>query len=253
MNRKRLTNDSQGFTMVELLIVLPIVSLIVIIVFNYMFVSYGKMLQENTEANLRLEGETMLLDLQDELLFTTDYGEVRSADLTDAYAPVGGWTYNTNPDTLIIYETSLTAPRRDPNREFVYKNVYGCSGANSAFNPIAINNLIYFTKQNTVNQYKTLYRRTLTPQYSLCGTNYKLQTCPVANVGTPPCMRADTILSSNIIDFRVDYFDENNVMLTTPPSSPFSAEKVKLTAILGQSMYGKNLSVETTITMKKIN
>ncbi len=149
-------NNQKGFTMVELLIVLPIVSLIVIIVFNYMFVSYGKMLQENTEANLRLEGETMLLDLEDELLFTTDYAETKSSDLTDPYAPSGGWTYNTNPDTLIIYETSLTAPRRDPDRNFVYKNVYGCSGGNSAYNPIAINNLVYFTKQNTTNPYKTL-------------------------------------------------------------------------------------------------
>ena len=240
----------RGFTMVELLVVLPIVTLIIIIVFNYMFVSYSAMLQENAEANLRLEGEVMLFDLEDELLFTTDYAETKSSDLSDSYAPTGGWTYNTNPDTLIIYETSLTAPRRDPNREFVYKNQYGCG---SSYNPIATNNLMYFTQQNTNNPYKTLYRRTLIPQYSVCGTNYKKQSCPAANVGTGNCQVADTKLSENIVDFRVEYYDEGNSLLTTPPSSPLSAEKVKLIDTLGKNLYGKDISVTTSITMKRIN
>lgn len=243
-------NSQRGFTLTEVMIVLPIVAVIIIIVFNFLFVSYGKMLQENTEANLRLEGQVLLFDLEDELLFTTDYGSEISSLLSDPYAPVDGWKHDSTPETLIIYETSLTAPRRDPNREFVYRNQYGCG---SAYNNIALNNLIYFTTQNTNNQYKTLYRRTLTPQYATCNTNYKKQTCPKANVGTPPCVNADSKLSENVIDFRVDYYDENNVLLTFPPSSPESAEKIKLTVVLGKTLYGKDLSVESSITMKKIN
>jgi len=244
-------NGSQhGFTLIEMVIVLPIVSMIVILVFGYMFNSYGLMLQQNEEANLRLEGEVMLFDLEDELLFTTDYADTIKSDLSDPYAPSGGWTYNTNPDTLIIYETALTAPRRDPNRDFVYKNQYGCG---SSFNSLAINNLIYFTKQNTNNPYKTLYRRTVIPTYSVCNTNYKKFTCPAANVGTSPCTAQDSKLSENIIDFQIEYYDDNNVLIVAPPGSPLSAEKVKLTATLGKQVYGKDITVRTSITMKKIN
>ena len=242
--------NSKGFTLVEMVVVLPIVSLIVIMVFGYMFSSYGQMLQQNEEANLRLEGEVMLFDLEDELLFTTEFADTLKSDLSDPYAPSGGWTYNTNPDTLIIYETALTAPRRDPNREFVYKNQSGCS---SSYNPLALNNLIYFTKHNPTNPYKTLYRRTVTPQYSKCNTNYKRFTCPTANVGTGVCQAQDSKLSENIIDFQVEYYDDNNVLIVAPPGSPLNAEKIKLTAILGKQIYGKDIQVTTSITMKKIN
>jgi prepilin-type N-terminal cleavage/methylation domain-containing protein len=253
MKQPFLKLDSRGFTLVEMVVVMPIVSLIVIMVFGYMFSSYGAMLQQNEEANLRLEGAVMLFDLEDELLFTTDYGSTISSDLSDPRSPSGGWTYNTNPDTLIIYETSLTAPRRDPNREFVYKNLYGCTGANSAFNPIALNNIVYFTTQNTNNPYRTLYRRTITPQYTTCNNGYKRFTCPVAFVGTGPCQAQDSKLSENIVDFRVEYYDENNLLLSTPPTDPSSAEKIKIIAVLGKQIYGKDLQTTTSITMKKIN
>ena len=250
MSLVRQLHDSRGFTLVEMLIVMPIVTIIVIMVFGYMFSSYGQMLQQNEEANLRLEGEVMLFDLEDELLFTTDYGDTITSDLADPNQPTGGWTFNTNPDTLIIYETALTAPRRDPNRDFVYKNQYGC---NSSYNPIALNNLIYYTVQNQSNPYKTLYRRTITPQYSTCNSGYKSFTCPISVVGTGPCLAQDSKLSENIVDFRVEYYNEDNSLLTTPPSSPLNAEKVKLTAILGKEIYGKDIQVSSSITMKRIN
>ncbi len=235
-----------GFTLLEIIIVLPIISITLLAMMNYSISQYAKMHTETSRANLQLEAETMLLDLEDELLFTTEYAPVKSSDLTDTYAPTGGWTNNTNPDTLIVYETALTAPRRDPNRDFVYKNTYGC---NSAYNPIALNNLIYFTAANTNNDYRTLYRRTLTPSYSVCNTNYKVKTCPAANVGSGGCTRSDSKLSEKVVDFIAEYFDQDNVVVT----DPYEAEKLKLTVILGEKLFGTEVTVKSSITMKKIN
>lgn len=242
--------NQQGFSLVEIVLVLPIVSVILLGMLDFTIRQYAKMHTETSRANLRLEAETMLLDLEDELLFTTEYAQTMSSDLTDAYAPSGGWNYNTNPDTMIVYETALTAPRRDPNRDFVYKATYSCGSSNAQYNPIALNNLMYFTVPNAGSStYKTLYRRTITPAYSVCNTNYKVKTCPAANVGSNGCTRADSKLSEKVIDFQVEYSDDNNVSTT----NPLAAEKVKITVTLGEKLFGEAVQVKSSITMKKIN
>lgn len=235
----------KGFTIMEVLVTLPIVSLLSLILATTMFELYGQMLQGAATSRLRMEGEILLLSLEDELLFSTDFATVKSTDLSDTNAPTGGWTYNTTPtDTLIVYETALTADRRDPDREFVYKKASTCG---SSYN-IAINNLIYFTAQNPSDEYRSLYRRTIVPQYVTCGTNFKQQSCPQSNVAAP-CGGADAKLSDKVVDFQIEYFDDNNVSLSTPTN----AELVKLSLTLGDKLYGKSIQVPTSITMKKVN
>lgn len=238
-------NNQKGFTLLEILIALPLATILSLTVATLMFNQYGEVLQGAARSRLRMEGEILLLSLEDELLFSTDFATTKSTDLSDAYAPSGGWTSNTNPtDTLIVYETALTADRRNPDREFVYKSSGSCA---SSYN-IAINNLIYFTTQNTEDNYRTLYRRTLAPQYTTCGVNYKKQTCPAATV-LPPCTQADSKLSDKVVDFQVQYFDNDNVAL----SGPTNAELLKVTLTLGEKIYGENIIVPTTISMKKVN
>lgn len=242
---RHFVKTKSGFTILEVLIALPIATMLSILLASTMFTQYGELLQGAARSRLRMEGEILLLSLEDELLFSTDFALTKSSDLVDVNAPSGGWTSNTAPtDTLIIYETALTADRRSATREFVYKQTGSCG---SSYN-IAINNLMYFTSANTTGPYRSLFRRTLVPQYATCGVNYKKQTCPASAV-VNPCTSADALLSDKVIDFQVEYYDDNNVAL----SSPSNAELVKLTLTLGEKVYGDNIVVPTSITMKKVN
>lgn len=228
---------------------MPIIALVTGTMLVYMFSQYGKMVNETTEANLRLEVQAMLLNIEDELLFTTEYGDSiigGSLAVSDPHQPSGGWTNATDPDTLIVYETALDSDRRDPNRNFIYRNSYGCG---SSYNPIAINNLIYFAVDNPNDNYKTLYKRTLVPTYSTCGVNFKVQTCPNSEVGTGNCQKPDVEITNKLVDFVTDYFDEDNV----PTTDPGNAEKVQLTITLGDSSYGEDIEVTSKFIMKKIN
>ncbi len=246
----QLTQDSmRGFSLIEIMVALPIASIVAIVITMTMFTQYGDLQKNTAKANLRIEGEIALLSLEDELLFSTDFGEYIKSDLADPYAPAGGWASNTVPNTLIVYETALTANRRSASRDFVFKNLYGC---NSVYNPIAIDNLVYFTQENTNNSYKTLFRRTITPQYATCNTNYKIQSCPAVDVGKNGCNSADSVLSKNIVDFKIDYYDEDNIFIP-PTGNIWNAEKVKVSLTLGQKIYGDNIRVLTSITMKKVN
>lgn len=238
-----------GFTLIEILIALPIASIVSLLLVTTMFDQYGILQQSTARANLRIEGEITLISLEDELLFATDFGEYLKTDLTDTHAPSGGWSHDSDPDTLIVYETALDADRRDPDREFVYKNLYGCS---SSYNPIAINNLMYFTEDNVDDNYKTLYRRTITPNYSTCNINYKRETCPTAYVGTGTCLDQDAVLSDSVVDFQLEYYDDNNVLIPHS-ANVWDAEKIKVTLVLGEKIYGEDILVTTSITMKKVN
>lgn len=249
--RKRHTHNQQsGFTIVELLVVMPIYVLVVMVTFSSLLSRYGELLKEAAAVNLRLEAETSLVVLEDELIFATDFGEVITADLSDAYAPSGGWKNNTNPDTLIIYETALTAGRRDANRDFVYKNQYGCG---SNYNPIALNNLVYFTKQNTTDSYKTLYKRSVVPSYATCQTNYRIKSCP-ESVIIAGCT-SDGIVSRNVIDFDIEYYDDDNVLINDE-SGTYDlslARKLKVKLTLGDKANGEDITVTSAVTMKRLN
>jgi len=250
-----LGNKQAGFTIIEIIIVIPIVSFLVVVLVTLMVRSFYTIQANNTETTLHLESQNLLFKLEDELLFTTEYGETKNSDLVDSHQPSGGWNYNTSPDTLILKETALDAPRRDPNRDFVYREVYTCGSGFSIYNPIAIDNVIYFTEPNSNNSRHTLYRRVLIGQYDTCGTNYRGQTCPSdVDIGTGGCVRLDNKLSDDVVDFKIEYYDEDNVLINTDSGgTPLAGEKVRVTLILGSTVYGNDVEVETSLTMRKIN
>ncbi len=248
-------SDQQGFTLIEILIILPIVTFLIVVVIVLAQTTYYRILANNAETNMRLEGQVLLSQLQDQLLFATDFGETKSSDLVDAHSPAGGWNSESDPETLIVYETSLTGGRRDPDRQFVYKATYNCNSNDSQFNPVAIDNIIYFAVPNDSNNYYSLYRRILTPHYATCNTNYREQTCPTeGDIGSNYCQATDSLLSNHLVDFQVDYYDQDNSLIDTDGTgSPLDGEKVRVNITLGNIIYGKTVEASSSLTMKKIN
>ena len=105
---KNNSQKEQGFSLVELMIALPIISIIVIVLLAALFNQYASTLAESARTSLRASGQTILINLQDELLFTIAYGEGLENRLTDPNEPSGGWSYDTDPQTLIINEIRIS-------------------------------------------------------------------------------------------------------------------------------------------------
>ena len=262
----KLPKDQKGISIIELLIVLPIATLIIVILMSALFTQYTQTLAESSRSNLRTAGQTLLINLQDELLFTIAYGEQLESRLSDPFEPTGGWSHNTTPETLIINEIALDSTRRDDDRHIVRERLNDCETSGITDNPVAINNVIYFVADNPDSDYDTLYKRTITPSYGLCsidGTtdgpctpvqvncrdNAKVTTCDEANVGVGTCEERDSILSENVVDMEITYFAEGNV--ETP--FPSAADKVEILLTLGDKVYGKSVEAEVKHTIRKIN
>ena len=265
-NRLSLRDRQGGITIAELAVSLPVSTIIVVSLISILFSQYASVLAESTRSNLRSTGQALLTSLQDELLFTIEYGHTLHEDSTDDHEPSGGWDYDTDPQTLIIHEIALDASRADSNRNIIRERLNDCASSDITDNPVAINNIIYFTEAITGSSYRRLTKRTVVPTYNLCSIdrstgepcapvtstcfgNARQTSCPEADVGTGSCTRRDSILSENVIDFSLRYFADNNV--ETP--YPSAADKIEVTLVLGDRVYGRDVEVTVNHTIRKIN
>ena len=254
----------QGFTLVEILIVVPVATILVVVLISALFTQYANSLAESRRTSLRASGQTLLINLQDELLFTIAYSEELENRLTDPNEPSGGWTYDTDPQTLIISEIALDSTRRDETRHIVRERVNNCESSSITANPLALNNVIYFVQEDPDSPYDTLVKRTITPEYNLCGIdlstgdpctpettncrgNAKVTTCPAGSVGTDNCQAADSMLTDKVKDIK--YFAEGNVETTIPSS----AEKIEVELVLGDKVFGREVEAVVKHTIRKIN
>lgn len=237
----------KGFTLVEMLVVAPIFILVSMTMLGFLIDRYGALLVNAARVRLVTEAQSMLITMEDELIFADDYLEALDPELNDPNDPFSGWDFDTDPDTLIISETALTSDRRDPDREFVYKASDGCA-------TIALNNLIYFAVDNPDDDYYTLYKRTVAPDYATCGDDYKETSCPAAELGMNGCNKVDGEITNNLVDFQVEYYDEDgNLIDTGSGGSPLSGERVRVIVTLGDIAYGETIEETLALTMKKLN
>lgn len=241
-----------GFTLLEVLVVAPIFLITTFTLLGYLIDQYGQLVQKTAKLNLAIEAQSLLFVLEDELTFAHGYDETITDDadsqLSDPNQPSGGWDFNTNPDTLIVQEYAATAHHRQANREFVYRNVYGCDAGVIESNPIVLNNIIYFVEGTS------LYKRTLTPgnTNTLCNSNYKKQTCPEA-VATTDCP-ADVFVTDKVSDFNVEYLEENNQPLDDEAGdSPTAARLVRVTLTLEDIAFGETVQESASLTIKNLN
>lgn len=240
--QQRLRQD--GFTLMEVLIMSPIVFITVVVIAGYLFNQYGQLTQQGSSINLQVEAQNITFSMQDDIFFAKNFSDTTNNNLTDPYQPNGGWTYNSSPATLIINTPAITASHRDPNRQPVYINTLGCSPqATLEQNDELYNNIIYFVSNNN------LYKRILTAPSGMatCGNSHQRQTCPAANASQ--ACPADRLLTDKLDSLSLTYYDTNNNTVT----SPLQAEKVKVTVNLKDRAYAEDITASSSITMRKLN
>jgi type II secretory pathway pseudopilin PulG len=233
-----------GFTLVELLVISPIIMVVTVAAVTFLFNEYGQIVKQDGQLNLQVEAQNILFGLQDDLWYANQFASDMNSNLQDSYQPAGGWRNNTTPPTLIISTASLTTNRRDPNRQPTYINESTCTPPDgNGVNSVLYNNVIYFTSGTN------LYKRTITKPSSLatCTTPHERQTCPAANA-SPSCP-TDILLTDHLSNFGVTYYDTGNAVVTTPEN----AESVKVDITLHDKAYAEDIYANTSMRLRKLN
>lgn len=258
--------QQSGFTLVELLVTVPIFIISVSVLVGFLITLYTGLLQKDAESQLALEAQQALTAIQDDLYFARNFAEGASAAMVDAEGPgnsAAGWTYDTSPNaTLIVYEIALDKVRQDPTREIVYQNAAAsgnsCDPDDIELNPPVLNNLIYYLDGTN------LRRRVLVPDpvNARCSEPYRAQTCATAGdrtmqtSGGPTTVAcpADVTLSSNVQSFTIDYYDaDNNLIDFESGGSPLQAERITVKLTLSKTVVAKQVGYSSELTITKIN
>lgn len=234
--------SKRGFTLVEILIVAPVLLLLIGFMGSVLISMYGSVVVESHKVLLRAEAQKLATSLKSDLADATAFSAAPDASVFDAHEPDSGWIFNTQPPTLIAKEFAFSRSSNPADAQIVRREP-GCSDA-------AVVNRIYFTEPTSGTDFRTLYRRTLVPNSdTLCGSIQAYPTCP-SSAEDQQCAR-DEILNERIADMSITYLDENGATIDVYNAEntavPDLARAIKIDITIGEIAYGKSIKESATI------
>ncbi len=240
-----------GFTLLEVVIIIPIMILTVAVLVAFLITVYGNLLSKNVSLQLAAEAQSALFSMRDDMYYAVRFASTNQVDTTDPNAPSGGWNA-ANQNALIVYEAAYTAPREIAARQLVYKKDMPnpCNGTEIGQNQYSTNTLIYFVSGST------LYKRVLVPdQTKNCLSTYRLQSCPVAGGGCPQ----DVAVASDVKQFSQRFYsgwssntEITTAQLQTDPKQYIQVSRVDITLTLEKKVNAEPVTATASISIKKI-
>jgi Tfp pilus assembly protein PilE len=240
----------RGFTLVEMMVVAPIIILLIGAVIVTIVDLVGRSLSERGIASAAL-------DIQDALdridIDTKMSGAFLARNNVVISSPQGydnatqDFTSNLNGgNALILNSFATTSNISDPNRTLVYlaNMPYACGSSSIAQNQVMTMNTVYFVKDST------LWRRTLAvagyASKACAGvTAWQQPSCAPGTTGTL-CLTNDQRLVSGVAatDFVVQYY-------SSPSTTTASAAAQSATESTRQSAMDLSATIQVTITARQ--
>ena len=206
-----------GFTILEVLITMTVLSILMLVVFNFMVNGLVQYTTDTNRANLLNSARVGFEVITNDIRLSANADE--NNRWPDPNAPGGefGWTSNNN--TLV-----LAAVVEDADGTILF--------ADEAEYISHKNNIVYFVHNGT------LYKRIIADPVA---GNIAQTTCPATSSSTCP---ADRTILENVESFTVQYLDDQDQEV-----NPSSARSIRLTALLSKTDFGRDVKAGYTTRM----
>jgi len=232
---KGFSANSQGFTIVELTLVIVFMA-VLIPIFSYLLVNtYQDSLYLNDQIKTTTQTAQALSLIEDDVRNAASFESVKPAQYSDFYGPrsagssgVEAWNYigYSNSNMVLMtqnYATNVNGLSNDRKPLFIKPVNFSCQSTEEVLNRLKYLT-IYFIYNNT------LYRRLLTDSRICPGdTPIQKQTCPpyIADSSKDAsCQANDEVLLENVTGFSTKYFQisadgtSQTIESTFSPSNP---------------------------------
>lgn len=254
VNQKR----QLGFTLVEMLVVAPLIVLVIATLVGFLLGLVGDSVVANTRTQAVYDIQSALTQIERDSFLGTQF--------MSSYVPHspqgedgGVGAFSTSTGDIIINQFGTTSDPTDATRAVVYyaNQPQACSGQYQANQPFFVK-VVYFLKTETDGS-KSLYRRMIVPLNNTgsnngnttCAAPWQRSSCTVQNLSDPRCQAKDIRLLTNVSSFTTTYFNKANPTQTI--TDPTIADSLRVTITVAKGVAGKAVNQTMSIASTRTN
>lgn len=247
-NNKPINSINHGFTVVEILVIAPIVILVIGAFIVAIVAMTGDVLASRASNKLVYDTQTALSTIEQDVKVSGAFLATNNITIQspqgdgDGIIPFKNAKSGTNGNSLILNAYATTTNPLNSIRNLYYKPVTPGDCTIRQTSPVMIN-IIYFVKSNT------LWRRVIMPVDYSSGCNgdnpsppWQQPTCSI-QTGSDPCITSDTKLVDNL---------SNNGFVINYLSSPNSSTAISTASDSGLSDYLRQNAMASATTVEII-
>lgn len=238
-----------GFTLVEIMVVVPIVILVIGVLVVFLVTLTGDALMARERSSVAYTTQDALNRIEQDIRITTNFLSTSGALISPQGSNSGTAAFSSPASQLITQQYIVRGNPYNGTQSLVrYANRPNPCTGDTRYNEAVKAMIIYFVDNGD------LRRRTInTPESATCG-NSELFTnsCKVTRYVNNRCHRQDEILATNVTDFSITYYTAANttVPITSIQSTTASA-LVNLT--VSKTIAGETVQNTGSIRATKLN
>lgn len=256
---------SHGFTLIEMLIIAPLVVIIIGTFVGLMMSMVGDALVTRDQNLMAYNTQTALDTIEQDAFLSTQFyatsGTLPTYQGSDS--DFSGSAAFGSTDSLIMSTFTTTKNPADTSRQLVYyANQPNACGSLENANKILTSKIIYFVRGGS------LWRRVIVPTWNtngtvdantVCDPPWQRNSCTpettAANASNPTsiCQSNDTELVKNVQSFSVDYYSSPASTTALTKSQADSATTINVTIATKSQAAGKDVSYSAALRATKFN
>lgn len=255
----RQCSKAAGFTLVEMLVVVPIVLLVIAALIGAMVAMVNDALVANGRAAAIYNAQDALTRIEQDVQVST--GFLVNFSYFDAKQSRDGTgsPFTTSSGDIILTQQATTASPYGTNRNLIYyqNQPNACTGDTSA-NRTLFSHTIYFTKPDPAQAGNlVLWRRTIVNTWNqkttgpdantVCTAPWQRDTCPTGSaIDGTICQAIDERLLDNVTNFSSIYYDAKGTQINTPSAATTIKISLSTSKQVATKTVAQASSVETT-------
>ncbi|MGB3945367.1 MAG: hypothetical protein WBK76_00815 [Candidatus Saccharimonadales bacterium] len=268
-----MSTKQYGFTLVEVLVIAPVVILFIGVFIAMLVTMTGESLMVREKNVAVYDSQATQYDIEAEVERSTGFATTTGAlpntpQGTASPQGVRNETTNTptntaftntrsgNFDTLIMKSPATDKMPGDPTRKLIFQGDGYCLSANR---PIYAYWTVYFTapdRDTTDTSDVALFKRTIMPQTAACARPWQRNSCHPDDKNNPAyngvCQSRDEKLVSGVTKFWVTYKNEAGGTVTAPSATRISVELSVSKQVAGNAISFTSNSTSNATNIKSI-
>lgn len=257
---KSAPQSAAGFTLIEMLIIAPIVILAIGGFITLMVTMVGSVLATRDQTTMIYQSQDALNRIEDDIrlsaqFLTTTGTLVSPQGSNNNFTGTAAFTNTTN--ALILQTLATTKNPADSTRELVYyKAQPNQCDAQKVFNAVYFNKVIYFIKSGS------LWRRTVMPNYNtsattnsetVCAAPWQQNSCSPGYAPATRCQTNDIELMKDITSLAVEYYATPSSTTNIGATNAGAAMSVKVTTNGSKTAAGRIVTTSQSTKATRLN